>query len=628
MHIILNTVVLCTKMTKVTKYRKDGVKKMKKVKFKKTTAMFLTLAMSFGLLAGCGGADEKESLQKESSQKEEQTQDNSVAESSQAEKGTGWEEVSAKVDIPEIIKKDAEHLSWMDTTDPVTLSVYYPRRVGDSEAWGDTAIQQKITELTGVTVDGTVPRESGSNELTLLIASGDPLPDIINGISLTSTQYIDLAESDSLYDLKELIEEYCPEMWDTMDPYIRDSAIDEDGHMYYLPMQAYSSTIQKYMIGNGWFAVRGDVCEHFGIDPESITTLADIEELMELYMENKELWPEIKYPIFFPALNGQLSGRPFYNIFGGMLNYMETGLDMLYDQETDSVHYWIEDEYGYQSLKYAWSLAQKGYVTEASYGGSLVDEVYAGSVLIACGTNMWFAEPANSELADTVEGAYYQRITMVSAEEGQDVGVSYSGYSEGIGCGVVITKDCTDPERAIKFLQFMDSEYANLLVTAGVYGEDWVEEVDEYGITCIKPIGEAQTAEGRAARGVYNYDPDWFNTNSSYDYAYAYSTGAEIMKVVPKEDYVYDTYSAAPFSVMMSEPSNSDNALLRGRIEEILENYQTQMILAEDEAAFDQLYQECLDVVRQNGLGDLKEYVLGLTKKYIADMETVGVEFQ
>lgn len=601
---------------------------MKKTKLKKAAAFFLTLTMMSGLFAGCGNTDTG------NSQENEQTSSDAASEAQedQMSADTGWEEVSAKVDIPEIIKKDREHMSWMDTTSPVTLTIYYPFLTGDFTEWGSTSvIEQKITELTGVTVDGSFAADSDLNELTLMIASGDKLPDIINGIFLNTTQYNDLVSSGSLYDLRELIDQYCPELWEDMDPYIRDANLDEDGHMYYMPALGGSGTTESFMISNGWFAVRGDVCEYFGIDPASITTLEDVEELLALYTENKELWPEIKYPYWFPALTSDLSnGRPFYNCYGGYLNYSQGSIDMMYDKDEDSVHYWMEDDYGYDALKYMWSLAQMGYVTEESFSiDDLYGELEAGSVLIASGTNMWEAAYANEALANNVEGAYYERISLPSADESIDARFSFSAYAKNCGRGVVIPKDCSDPERAIKFLQFLNSEYANLLVTSGIYGEDWIVDEENSGdLTVMKYIGDSETAEGRAERGVYNWQQDWYNTDTAYDYFNAYSTGEEIMRTIPETDCIYNAYAAAPVDVLANEPSDSDYSLLQDRIEEIMRNYQTQMILAPNEAAFDSLYEECLEVINQNGLDDLKEYVLGLTKEYIAEMEAVGVEFK
>ncbi|MBO5069288.1 MAG: hypothetical protein J6C37_02860, partial [Roseburia sp.] len=151
---------------------------------------------------------------------------------------------------------------------------------------------------------------------------------------------------------------------------------------------------------------------------------------------------------------------------------------------------------------------------------------------------------------------------------------------------------------------------------------------DEQGVTCIKPIGESETTEGRLARGASNIYRDFFNSNAAYEYVNSYSSGEDILKTIPRKDFAYNTYSGAPTKVLNTESSDSDYSIIRERIGEIIKNYQTQMILAKDEAAFEALYQECLDVIQENDLDKLKEYVLGLSKDYIAEMEAMGVEFQ
>lgn len=589
---------------------------MKKKNLKRVAATILALAM---LLTGCKGPDKQP------------TGSSGSTGAGETQSDTGWQEVSAKVDIPEIMKKDAEHLSWMDTTSPVTLSVYYPYNVGNFPEWGSTAVQQKMTELTGVTIDASWSKTSDGNEFTLMLASGDPLPDIIKDVWISSNQYRELVEAGDLWDLKELMDMYCPEMWESMDPFIREALLDEDGHMYYLPRGGKSAASADYFVCNGWFAVRGDVCEYFDIDPKSITTLADVENLISLYMQNKELWPEIKYPYYFNALNNGISdGKPFYNCFGGLLNYGEEGNDTLvYDKESDSVHHWMEDEYGYQALEYMWRLAQKGYVNQSSFAvQDIYNEMEAGSILVAGGKNMWRVQFTADALASNVEGAYYERICLPSADEDQKAKFATSLYYASCGSGTVITKDCEDPERAIKFLQFLGSEYGQMLVTAGIYGEDWVEAVDENGKTTIEIIGEAKTAEGQAKRGIYNYNFDWLYTNEGYDDLYALVTNDSIMKEIVQSDVVFDAYAAVPFKVLSQQPTTSECMKVYRAVEEIAKIYQTQMIMAADKATFDTLYQECISLMKESRLDWLCEFTCTLSKEYIAEMESLGIQFQ
>ena len=633
---IINMVVLCTKMTyygetahPVNKKDHERNEQSMKISLKQIIAVLLALVMVLALFAGCTGGTQSSGTESSSKAESSKSSSSKADDSKPADDGDdeAWREVAAKVDIPEILKKDPEHLEWMDDTSPISISVYYHGLVQEGEFAWNTPVEQKITELTGVTVDGIYASDSDGNELTLMIASGDPLPDIIRGLTTSSAHYRDLVDSGSLYRIDELIDQYCPLFWEVMDEFPVAASREADGSLYHLPKQYLTGRGERYAVANGWFAIRGDIAEHYGIEPLSIKTLDDLESFIETVMADRdELWPEILYPISCGANQGEQGGRPWYNSFGGYANY-GANLCMLYDKDDDSVHYWIEDDYGYKSLQYSWSLAQKGWITEASFSyPGTYDAMVAGSVLVASGGNMWPANFVTAQLQENIPGAYYAKIPMIGAEEGMDLGYASSMYLHQGAC-VVVTTDCANPERTIKFLEFLGSEYGGLLVTCGIYGEDWDISTNEDGLIIGDYIGEAATPEGRAARGVYNYNMDWYNLNSNYDYFNA-AFGGDKMMLLGATYFKFDLYSDVPSGVMTTEPADSDYSILKKQLEEIIKNYQTDMVLAPSEAEFNRLYEECLKTLNDNGLDRLKDYVLGLTKDKIATMEGFGVEFK
>lgn len=589
------------------------------------TAIFMVLTLMGGCTGGNVSQSSGSSLESSATTK---SSDTGKPSESSTQEPDGWEAISAKVDIPEVFHKDPAHLEWMDDTSPVSISIYYNTLVSDKEFEFNTIVEQKITELTGVTIDGIYDTTADGSNLTLMIASGDPLPDVITNLGTGTVHYRDLVDGDALYPINELISQYCPLMNDLLEDYAKGIATDEDGNMWYLPKGVTTGTASDYFGTNGWVAVRGDVCEALSIEPLSIKTLADMENVLELWSASKDQWPEIKYPIYFQGLtNNAGNGRPFYNSFGGQLDF-NLGLDMIYDKTEDSVHFWIEDDYGYKAVKYMWSLAQKGYVDESSFAfTNTYDELCAGSTLIACGENMWQATMCQGTLSENVPGAYYTRTGMLAAEEGMDVCWNDTMYSSW-GNGVVVTKDCVNPERTIKFLEFMQSEYASILIFCGIYGEDWDGfNEDENGGKYIRYIGESVTEEGRSARGIYNYNIDLLNSSCNYDY-FASSTGGD-KEVENAGQYVkFDLISCAPLKVMNSVPADSEYAVLCGSLMPIIGTYQTQMILARDEAAFDATYADCLEALESSGLERFKAFILGLTKEHIAQMESYGVVYQ
>lgn len=624
---------LCTK-TSSKRRRKSHthILRMEDVKMKnlkKASALLLAFTMTCTLFVGCGDAEDTGGSKSQEQEKQGEQEKQEQSSETDAAADDAWKEVSAKVDIPEILRKDPEHLSWMDTTDPITLSVFYANYTGDFPGFS-TPVEQHITELTGVTLDGTYRSVADASELTLMLSSGDKLPDFIARIDTGSEQYRDMVETDTVWDLKELIDTYCPEMWDLMDPYIRDWAVDEDGHMYNMPIQCMSEAASDYAIANGWVCVRGDICKELGIEPESIKTLEDVENALAAFTKRADEWPEVKYPLSYNTFRMWTGDpRPWYNVFGGYgLNYGDGGLDMIYDKEAGTVHWWIEDEIGYKALKYMNKLNQLGYTSEANFNiGSYTEECEAGSIFLLCGTNMWEANAANTALAGNVEGAYYQRIPLFSETEDKKAKVTNSMNSLTT-VATCITKDCENPERAIKFLEFLCSEYGNLTVTSGVYGVDWEESKNDLGVNTVKYIGEATTAEGRAKRGIYNHMVDWLAVDSAYDYINAYSTGDPIMAEIPTEDWLFNTYAGVPVWTMTTEPYDTEYSIAKASQQEIINNFMADMILAKNDAEFDALYEECLSALEEAGLDKLKEHVAGLCKEYIAKMEAAGVVFQ
>ncbi len=585
---------------------------------KRVLAILLALVMAFALLA-CG----------ETPAPSEPAGNDTLPPASSADPADeSWKEVAAKVDIPEIIKKDLEHLSWMDDTSDITLNAYYTgQAMGDTSTWGSTAVEQHITDLTGVSLDIQFAEDAELNDLTLLIASGDPLPDMICYLDKNGTHYKDMVEAGALWDLAELIDTYCPEMWDNLDPYLVAANKNADGTMYYFPRQTSTASMNTYMVSNGWFAVRGDVCEDMGIKPEDIKTLTDLENFMQYYLDNAANYPEIKYPMWTPITGNVVDPRPFYASLGGDWPYAgSTGL--IYDEAADTVSWWVETEIGKETLKYYNSLAKKGYMTENAFAnGGYYNDMCAGVALCVVGENAWGAPYANDTLKANGSDAYYVRIPMVSAE-GVDGNFTGFSYTPGSGSSTVITKDCKDPARAIKFLEFMSSEYGNATVHCGVYGEDWVvEEVD--GVACAKPLNK-EVAEGETPRGIYNYNNDWIVASSHFDYVYSYSAnvfGTDQTQVNNAKDFVYDLKSLAPSQISYKMDVDSTEYAYGEAQKSIFGEYIVNLIFAKDDAEFEKLYTDFIAALEGANLAEYKAYCLALTKEYIAEQEAMGVKF-
>ena len=157
------------------------------MKFRRATAIVLSLAMAFSLTA-CGGT--------------EKAQGTASAESSESQ-ASGEVQEKAEENIP-------------------TLTLFVDETWWPYDKW-EGAVPEEFERRLGVKVE--VTRAADDNQLALMVASGD-MPDII-----CSYRYQYLADSQVCYPLDELHEEY-PEIPFEVDPAYQFVNKAPDGHYY------------------------------------------------------------------------------------------------------------------------------------------------------------------------------------------------------------------------------------------------------------------------------------------------------------------------------------------------------------------------------------------------------------
>ena len=531
--------------------------------------------------------------------------------------------------MPTIVRETPEYLEFMDDISPITLDYFTTSVRTDQWTW-ETPVQKRITELTGVTLSGTYSTDADGNTLTLMIASGDKLPDIISGVGAASVQMRELREGNCIYPLNELIDKYCPLYWSLLDPYY-ESKKDKNGDLWYFPRGYVSLRCNElYSIGNGWDGVRTDIAEALGYKYEDIKTYDDMWKVLDSWSQNKEKWPEIKYPIFIPSMSYEMptpNGRPFYNGYGGKLCYT-AGFDMIYDHASDSVHYWIEDEFGFKALKEMFKLAQAGYITEDSFTiGEIVDELNTGSILFYTGQNAAGFGLA-TDLQNNVPGAVYKRLGILSYSP--DYTAGYYGISGGDwGSGLVVPRDCKNPERTIKFLEFLHTEFGGALMFFGIYGEHFEIKTDPANGKAYPSWIGGVTDENKLDFGIENYKQEcWMNNYADYTVISMYQTSIKEPDVMYASSLgVQNVYDVLPWYAADKMEAGSEISILRNQLESIMMSYQPRMILAKDEAEFQHLYDECLTRLENSGLQRFKDAVLPLTKEVLAEKEAQGIKF-
>lgn len=328
--------------------------------------------------------------------------------------------------------------------------------------WGDNMVSEAITERTGVDINFIVPMGNEAEKFNSLIAS-DALPDLIT-LGWWETQVDVMTGNDMVYALNELADEYEPYFWEVADDAVIDWYTQEDGNIYCYPNSFYkpSDYEENDNIGSQQtFLVRKDIYEAIG-SPD-MTTPEGFAAAVKA--------AAAAYPL--------TDGKPLIPI--GAHEFNETGCVSFDTQlqnflavpyEKDGVYYdrFSDPEY-IRWLKVFRQLGEEGYLKE--------------DIFIDQRTQM------QEKLA---EGRYfcmfYQRTDMeeqqkiLYARNPEQIYIAVNGpkNSRGSdhllpGAGIngwtvtLISRNCRDPERAIRFLSYLMSDEGQKMTYLGIEGQ-------------------------------------------------------------------------------------------------------------------------------------------------------------
>ncbi|MFD0979595.1 extracellular solute-binding protein [Tropicimonas aquimaris] len=348
-------------------------------------------------------------------------------------------------------------------SEPLELDVFMHFR--DKYGWNtDWPVAQKVSEATGITLNGTAPVGAGdSRELfNLMIASGD-IPDIVGGefsgagVKEAFDQY---GMEGAFLPLNDLIAEHAPDIQKVLDenPTIRSAISAPDGNIYYIPY------LPDGDVGRVWF-VRQDWLDALGLEqPKTVDELYDVL----VAFRDKD-----------PNGNGQADEVPYFN------RHAEEAIRLVNlwgarSTGSDSYHqFYIEDgkvvhPYAHENFKVgisnvaAWyqeGLIDKEIFTRKSRAR---DELLGGNM--GGVTHDWVASTAayNDKLAAEIEGFSFLPMAPPADingevwEEHGRINVKPSGWAIGYSN--------EHPEETIKFFNFYFTEEGQRIANFGVEG--------------------------------------------------------------------------------------------------------------------------------------------------------------
>ncbi len=210
---------------------------MKRIRIAKVLCLIMALTMAVTMLAACGGGSS--------------SGDSSASSSAPAVSTASGSTTAAEVEA-----------GWKKDTSPITID-WYINETWFSNPEGNLA-HELIKEQTGVDINFIVPVGSNVQKLNTMIASNS-LPDMLT-LGWYEQQVPQLSTDTYTYKINELADKYDPYFWKVASPDIINWYKDKDGNLYGYPCNGNTpdDTTKYNVISNRSFMVRKDIYEAIG----------------------------------------------------------------------------------------------------------------------------------------------------------------------------------------------------------------------------------------------------------------------------------------------------------------------------------------------------------------------------
>ncbi len=469
-----------------------------------------------------------------------------------------------------------ENQPLQDTT-PITMDWYvnYSWFVTD---WGENLVSKKITEETGVNVNFITPMGNENTKLDSLIDS-DSLPDLVT-IGWWEPRIQEMIDKEMVYPLNELADSYDSSFYDVTKEQVRDWYTLSDGNIYGYPNSSYTPEDireNKNIASNQTFLVRKDIYEALG-KPDMSTP----EGFYDAVVKAKKMFPEVDGKPLIPigAHEFEEDGCVSFD------QYLQNFLAVPYEKNGKKYDRYTDPEY-INWLKLFRRLAEEGYLSNDIF----VDQRTQTSEKVEEGRYFCMLYQ-RTDIADQEKILYskdperiYIAVDGPKNSRGDDPVLPVNGI---VGWTLTfVSKNCKDPERAIKFIDYLMSEEGQKLTFLGIEGETY-EMVN--GLPVMKAdVKELLFTDRVKYDAVYGADNTyWMLQNNVMQLKWQMEL-EEPLKQMAEWTYPYIAY-LGQYDVYINEDTdlgriNSANRSLWG--ETI-----TRLLLAESDEAFDAVLEE------------------------------------
>ncbi len=537
---------------------------------KTTTCILLSMLVFVFVFAGCGQANDKDST----------TQATTAAQTTQGQ-------TAVAQNSGEPITWDTADLSWKKDTSPVTLSAFIDMSWYAVDTWGKDDISPVITKNTGITLD--VTKATDASQLDVLIASNQ-MPDLI--YTESAPMFSKLNSSDFSLSLDDLAKQYCPEFLQLLAPDEVSNNTEDDGHIYALTNTYANDEDWKDQnvlpsVGNSWLHVRKDIMEALG-NPK-LESFDDFYNVLKMVKE--------KYPKMTPMVQYVDWQSPFTVFMGLQVK------DKAYVDGSGTVKIGITDPVYLEYYKYVNRLFREGLLPKETftYNMDQFNQVVNSGNVFAVGFNCKVSDDANLKFDQSGENYEFMSLQEPLKYNGE---TKYKVIDSSLGWArCYVSTNCSNPARAVNFLEYLRSPEGDKLTSWGIEGTHYT--LDSRGLpirpddftkrtyteTGIVQWGWLTTAKINGMEYVGRIKPDGYNDNFNLT-----------QKIKP---YVDRQPALAFVNPKLGSPEFDSYA----KIQEYLKAQDTAIIISNSEDTAVAEYNKTIEQLKKMGLDDVEKYM-------------------
>lgn len=475
--------------------------------------------------------------------------------------------------------------------------------------WGGNTVSEAITERTGVDIRFVSPDGNETVNLDALIA-GDKLPDLVT-LGWWEPQVNEMIEAGQVWALNELADRYDSYFWEVADPKRLKWYTQPDGNVYGYPNSSYSPDDYEgdlQISSNQTFLVRKDIYEAIGA-PDMTTP----EGFAAAVRDAAERFPLVDGKPLIPVGAHEFTERGCDSFDKFLQNF----LAIPYEKEGEFYDRYTDPEYK-RWLKMFRELGEEGLLSDEIF----IDKRVQMEEKIADGRYFCM-------LYQRTDMAEQQRILYEKNPDSIYIAVDGPKNSAGDmhtlpGLGLngwtvtLISKNCRDPERAIRFLSFLMSEEGQKLIALGIEGEDYRME-DGRAVLTEETQQLMLNDYVEYVRQVGANDTYWMLQDNRMQSEWK-PQDDEMLRQMEEWTYPYVCYTGQ-YDVFFASDSEVNTA--QEKIEEIHGQMLPQLLLAPTEEEFEQLWDEYVTCREENGLSMVLQES---TRQMQASKEKLGIE--